>query len=172
MIRAFSLWSPVVLTRSVSHTGPSPVLLHTFVQYVHGLFTNRGLFLECEIPISLVLPTDARGIHASCSNTSLMMTYPCNLLVHSSSLPMEMCSMVVPGLQRTVSMHGRVIGPILMLEMQGTCCAKIGSWAINPKGSSLSRLTYTCSSKTCEKYGLSRHPFNLVLCRFPEMSTN
>ena len=45
----------------------------------------------------------------------------------------------VPGLQRDVSMHGRVIGPILMLEMQGTCCARTGSRAINPKGSSLSR---------------------------------
>ena len=49
--------------------------------------------------------------------------------------------MVVPGLQRKVSMHGRVIGPILMLEMQGTCCARDGSWALTPKGSSLSRLT-------------------------------
>ena len=73
--------------------------------------------------------------------------------------------MVVPGLQRNVSMHGRVIGPILMIEMQGTCCARTGSWAINPKGSSLLRLTCadsTCSPKTCEKYGLSRHPFTRV----------
>ena len=41
--------------------------------------------------------------------------------------------MVVPGLQSTVSMHGRVIGPIVMLEMQGTCCARDGSWEINPR---------------------------------------
>ena len=41
---------------------------------------------------------------------------------------MERCSTDVPGLQRKVSMHGRVIGPILMLEMQGTCCARKGSW--------------------------------------------
>ena len=31
-------------------------------------------------------------------------------------------------------MHGRVIGPKLMLEMHGTCCALRGSWAVSPKG--------------------------------------
>ena len=126
--------------------------------------------MECDLPLSIALPLDAKGIHASCSKASSMVTFPCNLLVHSSSLPMEMCSMVVPGLQRNVSMHGRVIGPILILEMQGTCCARTGSWAINPKGSSLSRLTCpirTWSSKTCE---WSCHPFTHVLCTLPSMS--
>ena len=72
---------------------------------------------------------------------------------------MERCSIDVPGSQRKVSMHGRVIGPILMLEMQGTCCARTGSWEINPKGSSLSSLAFSGSpldlaslGNTCENF--------------------
>ena len=161
---------------------------------------NKSWNDGCDLPPSLAQTKDARGIYASSSNASPSVTFSCNLLVHSSSLSMERCSIDVPGSQRKVSMHGRVIGPILMLEMQGTCCARTGSWAINPKGSSLSRLTFsgsyffgwhmwelpwqslhesvvpftlskfTSSLKTCEKYGLSRHPFTLVWCCLPEMS--
>ena len=77
-----------------------------------------------DFPPSLAQTKDARGIYASSSNaSSSSMTIFCNLLVHSSSLSMERCSTDVPGLQRDVSMHGRVIGPILMLDMQGTCCS-------------------------------------------------
>ena len=49
--------------------------------------------------------------------------------------------LVVPRLQRHVPMHGLVADPILMLEMQGTCCAREGSWALTPKGSLLLRIT-------------------------------
>ena len=124
-------------------------------------------------PYIISPPPDTRGIHASCSRPLVMQSAPCNLLVHSSSLPMERWSMVVPGSQRKVSMHGRVIGPKLMLVMQGTCCARDGSWAINPKGSSMLRLSCAVShwsSKTCAKYGFSRHPFTLVLGKPPEAS--
>ena len=102
--------------------------------------------MGCDFPPSLAQTKDARGIYASSSNaSSLSETFSCNLLVHSSSLSMERCSTDVPGLQRDVSMHGHVIGPILMLEMQGICCARDGSWVINPKGLSLSRLAFSGS---------------------------
>ena len=121
-------------------------------------------------PYIISPPLDTRGIHALCSSPSVMQSSPCNLLVHSSYLPMERWSMVVPGSQRKVSMHGRVIGPMFMLEMHGICYTRDGSWAINHKGLSLSRFSYaasTWSSKTCEKYGLSHHPFTLVVCKPP-----
>ena len=86
---------------------------------------NRGLNVGCDFPPSLAQTKDARGIYASSSNASpSLVTISCNLLVHLSSLSMERCSTDVPGSQRNVSMHGRVIGPILMLEMQGTCAVQ------------------------------------------------
>ena len=128
----------------------------------------------CDFPPSLAQTKDARGIHASSSNASSSKSISCNLLVHSSSLSMERCFIDVPGSQNTVSMHGHVIGPKLMLEMQGTCYARCGSWAINPEGSSLLRLVAAqstwSSSRTCEKYGFNRHPFTLIWCCLPEMS--
>ena len=48
-----------------------------------------GSFSENNLPLSLALPPDTRGIHASCSGPSVMPSSPYNLLVHSSSPPME-----------------------------------------------------------------------------------
>ena len=120
-----------------------------FCKYLYKKYINpliRAKNDGCDLPPSLAQTKDARGIYASSSIASpSSVTFSCNLLVYSSSLSMEMCSTDVPGLQRKVSMHGRVIGPILMLEMQGTCCARTGSWVINPKDSSLSRLAFSAS---------------------------
>ena len=123
---------------------------------------------------SIIRPLlDVGGIHGSCSSPSMMQTYPCNLLVHSSSPLVAIWPLVVPGLQRSVSMQSRVMGPMIMLVMQGTCCAREGSWAIAPKGSLMLRFTCVSSSwmsSTCEKYGFKRHPFVLVLCSPPVAS--
>ena len=124
-----------------------------------------------------------------------VVTLSCNLLVHSSSLSMERCSIDVPGLPRKVSMHGRVIGP-------KNSCLKCREHVVQEKGlgqsipralrcrglpsPNLASLDDTClhesvafftlsksssSLKTCEKYGLSRHPhlplFDAVCQRCP-----
>ena len=84
--------------------------------------------------------------------------------------------MVVPGLHSTVSMHGHVIGPILMLmkctehAVQEMDLGQLIPRARRRQGSPVP--DPPVHQKSCEKYGLSRHPFTLVLCRFPEVSTN
>ena len=112
-------------------------------------------------------PLDARGIYVSRSKSSAVPSSKlCNLLVHSSSPLMARWPLVVPGLQGIVSMQGLVMGPKLMMSVQGTCCALRRSWAITPKGSPMSRLTCaesTCSLRTCKKYGSSHQPFTLTI---------
>ena len=79
------------------------------------------------LKFSIISPhPDTGGIHASCSNPFVSSpAVLCHLLVHSSSLLVIRWSLVVPGSQRTVPMHGLVMGPILMMSMQGTCYARV-----------------------------------------------
>ena len=94
-----------------------------FCKYLYKNYTNTLIGAKndgCDLPPSLAQTKDARGIYASSSNASPSVTFSYNLLVHSCSLSMERCSINVLGLQRKVSMHGRVIGPMFMLKMKGS----------------------------------------------------
>ena len=95
-----------------------PALRCKSLYNMYTIFLIKAKNVGCDFSPSLAQTKDTRGIYASSSNaSSSSVTFSCNLLVHSSSLSMERCSIDVPGSQRNVSMHGCVIGPILMLEM-------------------------------------------------------